>query len=277
MKSMYKILFGLLFFLVACQKEVVVKEIPKPVGDDFLQGQYNLQARKISQILIDAPLIVRRKEKLDKFCKKCSESCIYLKFDGDTLPASSYWVQLGSPNTMKYSGLTSDQITKIVSAFKGNNAFGKLNVTITTDPDEFYSYPPVRRQMIVFTESWEWYGKMGGVSYVNSRSWGTDEPAFVFSSLLGYDEKKVGQAGIHEAGHQLSLQHQCDWRGGVQLNSYSAGLTPDHAPFMGIPYSDPDGGEWIKSPQVSGDKSILNLWGVFQNDWDVMVKQLGEK
>lgn len=268
--------------LVACQKDVQVNpKQPKPEGDDFLNGQYNLVLRQTSHDLLNAASAFRIRERLRPKPVHIPQdaSCIYLNFDGDTVKANDgVWNYSSSPLFMKYSGLTIDQISNIVAAFERYEAYGQFNAVVTTDPDIFHLFDPKKRQKIVFTESYSWYGSnSGGVSFPNSRSWGDDTPCFVFTSLLHYNENTIGQAGIHESGHQLGLVHQSDWVGGVMKNLYSAGITKDHAPFMGVSYGDPNGGEWVKDSMVSGNWSILNEWGGFQNDWKRIVDQIGLK
>lgn len=47
----------------------------------------------------------------------------------------------------------------------------------------------------------------GGVAYLNSFSWNSDTPCFVFSGSLGGVAKNIAEAASHEVGHTLNLSH----------------------------------------------------------------------
>ena len=84
--------------------------------------------------------------------------------------------------------------------------------------------------------SGSWLGATaGGVAYINSFSWNTDTPAFVFSSNLGNgNEKYVAEAISHEAGHTLGLSHD-----GSSSTAYYSGQGSGEtgwAPLMGVGY-----------------------------------------
>jgi subtilisin-like proprotein convertase family protein len=46
-----------------------------------------------------------------------------------------------------------------------------------------------------------------GIAFLNSFSWDTDTPVFVFSSDLLNDDKFIAEAASHEVGHSLGLHH----------------------------------------------------------------------
>jgi hypothetical protein len=115
-----------------------------------------------------------------------------------------------------------------------------FNVTITTDESVYTAGDPMKRMRVIVTESWEWYGQTGGVSYVNSFTWGDNTPCFVFSVLLNYNTKQIAEAVSHEAGHTLGLYHQSVYDNNCNLvTQYNAGTGSGEtgwAPIMGCGY-----------------------------------------
>ncbi len=85
--------------------------------------------------------------------------------------------------------------------------------------------------------SCDWYSATcgaGGVAYLNSFSWGTDEPTFVFPAQLGNGfPKYVWEAVSHEVGHTVGLSHD-----GTATTGYYSGHG-DWAPIMGVGYYEP--------------------------------------
>jgi hypothetical protein len=135
------------------------------------------------------------------------------------------------------------------------------NVNITDDPTVFNATQIGHRVEVVITESWEWYGQAGGVAYIGSFTWSDGSPAFVFSSLLGYNVHNVAEAASHEAGHTLALRHQSDCVSGSVTNQYSMGK------IMGNSYYVPIG-LW-----VTGTNSFCTL----QNDQAMLQSAVGLK
>lgn len=131
---------------------------------------------------------------------------LYLDFDGEYV-ANSYWNVNGDLN-LRYSGMMAAEIDTVVTRFR--KEYEALGFTVTTDRAVFDGAPQGHRQQVIFTESWEWYGQAGGVAYIGSYKWTDAQPCFVFTSLLSYSGKYCADAGIHEAGHTLSLRHPYD-------------------------------------------------------------------
>jgi hypothetical protein len=75
----------------------------------------------------------------------------------------------------------------------------------------------------------------GGVAYVNAfaQTGGALQPAWVFPQALGDQAKSVAEAASHEAGHNLSLQHD-----GLSTQDYYTGHGV-WAPIMGVGYGKP--------------------------------------
>jgi hypothetical protein len=126
---------------------------------------------------------------------------IYLDFDGETV-SPQYW----NAGTVNYSGMAAWEIDSVYTATR--REYEPLGYTVTLDRKQYDAAPVGHRVMVIYTESWSWYGQAGGVAYVGSYKF--DAPCFVFTSLLGYSPKYVSDAGIHEAGHTFGLHHVPD-------------------------------------------------------------------
>lgn len=151
--------------------------------------------------------------------------CVLLDFDGHT-GNNSLWGNM----TYAPSGLNATDQLSVLNRVKSDYSFNS-NLKITTGEPEFFTYPINKRQRIVITTSWEWYGYYGGVAYINSFSWYDNTECFVFSSNLGYNAKYIADASSHEAGHTFGLPHQSDYDESCNvINEYSNGK------IMGYPY-----------------------------------------
>jgi PKD repeat protein len=86
--------------------------------------------------------------------------------------------------------------------------------------------------------SYDWYGAgAGGVAYLNSFTWNSDTPCYVFTAQLGSGNAKyTAEATSHEAGHTFNLSHD----GQVAYGTTAAvGYYQGHAnwaPIMGVGY-----------------------------------------
>lgn len=164
-------------------------------------------------------------------------SVILLDFDGHYV-ANTMWNVNGAFNTAP-ANLTSEEADLVLQRVV--NDFTPFNITVTTDEAVYNAGNPLKRIRVVITESWEWYGQAGGVSYLNSFTWGNNTPCFVFSSLLGYNVKMIAEASSHEAGHTLGLRHQSLYdQNGIKINEYNWGQGTGEigwAPIMGASYN----------------------------------------
>ena len=163
---------------------------------------------------------------------------ILLDFNGHYV-ANTMW-NVNGPYTCSPANLTAEEADPILQRVVTD--FTPFNITVTTDEAVYNAANPSKRMRVVITESWEWYGQVGGVSYLNSFTWGSNTPCFVFSSLLGYSVKKIAEACSHEAGHTLGLRHQSLYdENGVKLNEYNWGQGSGEigwAPIMGASYNE---------------------------------------
>lgn len=168
---------------------------------------------------------------------------IFLDFDGGVVTGTSWNVYADAIN-YAYAGLTSDEQQQTMNIVA--QLFAGFNCTITADETVFKAANPLRRQRVIFTESWEWYGQAGGVAFLNTMFQGGDVPCWVFTSLLGYSVLHIGEAGTHEPGHTIGLHHHSDWDtvNCVKLREYSNG-NGINSYIMGNPYALPP--IWIRA------------------------------
>ena len=163
---------------------------------------------------------------------------ILLDFNGQSV-SNTLWNTNGTI-TCAPANLNSEEINLVVQRVATD--FTPFNVTITTDETVYNAANAYKRIRVIVTESWEWYGQAGGVSYLNSFTWGTNTPCFVFSSLLSYSIKNIAEACSHEAGHTLGLRHQSIYdANGVKLSDYNWGQGEGEigwAPIMGAAYNE---------------------------------------
>ena len=102
--------------------------------------------------------------------------------------------------------------------------------------------------------SYDWYGAgAGGVAYLNSFTWNSDTPCFVFTAQLGNGNAKyTAEAVSHEAGHTFNLSHDGQVASGTTA---AVGYYTGHAnwaPIMGVGYYQ-EVSQWSK-----GDYPLAN-------------------
>jgi PKD repeat protein len=106
--------------------------------------------------------------------------------------------------------------------------------------------------------SYDWYGAgAGGVAYLNSFSWNSDTPAFVFPAQLGSGNAKyTAEATSHEAGHTFNLGHD----GQTSITEYYQGHA-NWAPIMGVGYYKDvvhwSKGEYPSANNLQDDTAII--------------------
>lgn len=162
---------------------------------------------------------------------------IFLDFDGHYVTGTPWnW---DGPINAQPATLSAAQITEIYTRVAED--YGIFNVNITTDSTVYLAAPVTRRIRIIITPTSSWYGSAGGVSFVNSFTWGNNTPAWIFSDLLVNNVKNIAEATSHEAGHSLGLQHQSIFNGScTKIAEYSEGQGSGEigwAPIMGVGYS----------------------------------------
>lgn len=124
----------------------------------------------------------------------------------------------------------------------------------TTSSDTAYGV-----RMVIGGSSYDWYGSgAGGVAYLNSFSWNSDTPAFVFPAQLGNGfPKYVAEAVSHEAGHTVSLSHDGVLNGSAYYQGHD-----NWAPIMGVGYyktvTQFSRGEYTNANNTEDDAAKIN-------------------
>ena len=98
----------------------------------------------------------------------------------------------------------------------------------------------------------------GGVAYLQSFSWNSDTPAFVFPVELGNGfPKYIAEATSHEVGHTVALKHDGLTNGTAYYQGHNG-----WAPIMGIGYyvnlSQFSKGEYANANNLEDDTAIIN-------------------
>ncbi|MBC7948761.1 MAG: T9SS type A sorting domain-containing protein [Chitinophagaceae bacterium] len=165
-----------------------------------------------------------------------AQAALFLDFDGHTVVGTSW--NYNGPIPCGGSGLNNSQITEIFNRVAED--YRPFNINVTTDSTKFLAAPLNQRMRVILTVSSSWYGSAGGVAFVNSFSWGDDNPCFVFTALLNSNIKFISEAAAHEAGHTFGLYHQASYDATCnKLSDYYAGTGSGEigwAPIMGVGY-----------------------------------------
>ena len=188
--------------------------------------------------------------------KPGASKVIYLDFDGHTTTGTSWNSSFtGGANivTPPYSNdatvstaFSQSELDSIYSIWQRvAEDYAPFDVDVTTqDP----GLEALRKTTTTDTQfgvrvciggsSYDWYGAgAGGVAYLNSFTWNSDTPCFVFTAQLGNGNAKyTAEATSHEAGHTFNLSHD----GQVAYGTTAAvGYYQGHAnwaPIMGVGY-----------------------------------------
>lgn len=192
---------------------------------------------------------------------------ILLDFDGQSVSNTS-WNATGTINCAP-SNLTEAEQAVVFQRVATD--FSSFNIIVTTDETVYNNANPYRRMRVIVTESWEWFGQAGGVSYINSFTWGDNTPCFVFSSLLGYNVKKIAEASSHEAGHTLGLRHQSVYdANGAKIAEYNPGQGVGEigwAPIMGVSYN--------RNLTLWHNGTSSSSYNTYQNDVSIIAGVVG--
>jgi len=173
---------------------------------------------------------------------------IYLDFDGETVSGTNW--NGGATIVAQPSGLSDAQITIAWEIMAED--FSPFDVNVVTDRSVFEATPKDHRMMCIFTPTDDAQPGSGGVAYLNSFSWNTDDPAWVYNLFSG---KQAGDTGSHEIGHTMGLNH--DGRGSTE---YYEGHS-NWAPIMGFSLNKPIAqwslGEYTNASNMENDLQII--------------------
>jgi len=183
---------------------------------------------------------------------------IFLDFDGHRVAGTS-WNWTG-PFNCAGAGLDNAQITEVFHRVAED--YRPFNINITTDSTKFLAAPLKQRMRVIITTTSSWYGSTaGGVAFIESFTWGDDNPCFIFSALFGYNIKKIAEAASHEAGHTLGLFHQAKYDASCNIvTEYNTGQGTGEigwAPIMGAGYYQ-NFTLWNNGPNSMGCASLQN-------------------
>ncbi|MBA4166263.1 MAG: T9SS type A sorting domain-containing protein [Chitinophagaceae bacterium] len=195
-----------------------------------------------------------------------ASATVYLDFDGHVVKGTSWnW---DSTIHAQPSGLKTAAITEIFNRVAED--YRIFNINITTDSSVFAKAPAGKRVRIIVTPTSKWYGIAGGISFVNSFTWGDGTPAFVFTDILQNNSKYIGEACSHETGHTLGLQHQSTFDKSCGLvTEYAEGKGDGEigwAPIMGVSY--------YKNQTTWNVGTSIEGCSIIQNDIDIISKGL---
>jgi len=182
----------------------------------------------------------------------------YLDMDGQ-VDASLMW----SASTIVARGIsdtfTQDQMSEIWR--RVTEDYAPFQINVTTDESVYLAAPANRRIRCIITPDNEWYGAVGGVSYVNSFTWPGDVACWVFSDQLSNSPRFIAESCAHEIGHTLGLAHH----GRISpAEIYYAGQGSGDvgwAPIMGVGYYRTlvqwSKGEYLSSNNPQDDLAII--------------------
>ena len=201
---------------------------------------------------------------------------IYLDFDGNTT-SGTYWNSdfTGGANIVTPPYSTDATVTTIFSATELSNIqdiwqrvaedYAPFDVDVTTqDPgvealrkttfDDLY----FGVRVCIGGSSYDWLAaSAGGIAYLNSFTWNSDTPCFVFIAQLGGGAPKyTAEAISHEAGHTFGLNHD----GQTGITEYYQGHA-NWAPIMGVGYyrevAQWSKGEYTSANNLQDDTAII--------------------
>ena len=265
MRNLYLLLVVL---LAACSKKTasLTKNETKDKQVEVCNFGLN-QFNKLKRPVNENPYVEMRSPHVNPSAAEANAT-ILLDFGGERV-ANTLWNTAGEIICAP-ANLQASEIEKIL--LRVSEDFAPFNVMITTDESVFNNTDPLKRVRIIITETWEWFGVAGGVAYPGSFSWGNNTPAFVFSTLLFYNEKFIAEAISHEAGHTLGLAHQRSLSANCALISeYHEGMgngLTGWAPIMGNGYYH---------NLTTWHKGTTTSCGSIQDDVSVIATVLGLK
>lgn len=215
---------------------------------------------------------------------------IYLDFDGHTTTGTTWNTNFTggadivtppfSNDSTVSTAFSTIELQNIVSIWQRvAEDFSPFDVDVTTqDPGvealrkSTTSDTQFGVRVCIGGSSYTWYGAgAGGVAYLNSFTWNSDTPCFVFTDQLGSGNAKyTAEAASHEAGHTFNLSHD----GQVAHDGLAAvGYYEGHAnwaPIMGVGYyrevSQWSKGEYPYANNTQDDTAIISSVAGYRAD-----------
>jgi subtilisin-like proprotein convertase family protein len=194
---------------------------------------------------------------------------IFLDFDGHTT-TGTFWLNGATIVTPAYDidnnpSFSATELANIREIWERvSEDYLPFNVDVTTED------PGIEALRKVGNSDTEWGIRVvigqneapapgaGGVAYLNSFSWNSDTPCFVFPANCGNNSNYIGVAISHEVGHSLGLDHD-----GYPLNEYYPGHgsgATGWGPLMGNPNKNLtqwSKGEYTGSTNPQDDLAII--------------------
>lgn len=206
------------------------------------------------------------------FCSqiaKAQDGVLFLDFDGGRVFGTSWDFNQGitySPCTFANSA---DSVAWVVKAVKRMTSDVWDGLVVTSDSTLFLAAPVGKRQRVILTPTYQWYGNIGGASFQNTFTNGSENPAWVFQIIVGsgvinYNLRDLAISIAHEAGHTFGLRHQSaysNYVNGTKQDDYRGKLSQQgtgnaaFAPIMGIAV-DAKLATWSKGPNTFGVTSL---------------------
>jgi hypothetical protein len=173
---------------------------------------------------------------------------IYLDFDGEVV-SNTNW-NSGDTIDAQPANLSDAEITNTWEIMAED--FSPFDINVVTDRSVFDATPRNRRMMVIFTPTDDAQPGSGGVAFLNSFSWDTEDPCWVYNIGNG---RQAGDTGSHEVGHTMGLNH--DGQGSTEY--YEGHGT--WAPIMGFSLNKPIGqwslGEYNNATNTQNDIQII--------------------
>lgn len=241
----------------------------------------NVMAASTAEVASSVTTTPDISEALVLHSKPGASKVIYLDFDGHTTTGTIWNTNFASGAdivTPPYStdatvttAFSTTELQNIVSIWQRvAEDFAPFDVDVTTeDPGlealrkSTTSDTQFGVRVCIGGSSYDWYGAgAGGVAYLNSFSWNTDTPCFVFTAQLGSGNAKyTAEAASHEAGHTFNLSHDGQVaHDGIAAVGYYQGHA-NWAPIMGVGYykevTQWSKGEYPYANQLQDDTAII--------------------